>query len=146
MRTRIVAVAREWCGTPYHHWAAVKHVGADCVGFVAAVYRESGALPDVTLPAYSPQWFLHQRRELLIEHVVANGGREIAGPAAPGPGDLVLYRLGFCFAHAAIVVDWPRQIIHAHMASGRVLATPAGEGDMAGRATKFFTLFATGTL
>ena len=37
--------------------------------------------------------------------------REIA-PQDVQPGDFVVFRVGRCFAHGAIVIDWPR-IIHA---------------------------------
>jgi hypothetical protein len=35
----IVAEARSWIGTPYHHQASVKHVGCDCLGLVRGVWR-----------------------------------------------------------------------------------------------------------
>jgi cell wall-associated NlpC family hydrolase len=39
-RTHIVALAREWLGTPYHHQASLKGVGTDCVGLVRGIWRE----------------------------------------------------------------------------------------------------------
>lgn len=47
MRSNIIAEAREWIGTPYHHQAMLKGVGCDCVGFVVGVGIRSGAL-DIT--------------------------------------------------------------------------------------------------
>jgi cell wall-associated NlpC family hydrolase len=39
-RTRVVAAARDWIGTPFHHQARLKAVGVDCIGLVIGVARE----------------------------------------------------------------------------------------------------------
>ena len=39
-RPHIVAAARRWLGTPYHHQATRQGVGADCLGLVRGVWRE----------------------------------------------------------------------------------------------------------
>ncbi len=45
---RIIAAARTWVGTPYHHQAQLKGVGVDCVGLILGVGKESGFMsPDV---------------------------------------------------------------------------------------------------
>jgi hypothetical protein len=36
-REAIVAEARTWIGTPFHHQGCVKQVGCDCIGFIAGV-------------------------------------------------------------------------------------------------------------
>lgn len=46
MRDRIVAEARRWVGTPYHHQAALCGVGVDCVGLIRGVGHATGALPE----------------------------------------------------------------------------------------------------
>ena len=38
-RTRIIAEARAWIGTPYRHQARCKGVGCDCLGLVRGVWR-----------------------------------------------------------------------------------------------------------
>jgi cell wall-associated NlpC family hydrolase len=43
-RARVVALAREWIGTPYRNQARVKGIGADCT-FFAVVYEEAGLIP-----------------------------------------------------------------------------------------------------
>lgn len=53
---RLVAAARGWLGTPYHHQASLKGVGADCLGLLRGVWREvKGAEPE-TPGAYSRDW------------------------------------------------------------------------------------------
>ena len=36
----VVALARAWLGTPYHHQASLRGVGTDCLGLVRGVWRE----------------------------------------------------------------------------------------------------------
>ena len=55
-RERIIAAARGWLGTPYHHQASLRGVGCDCLGLVRGVWRELyGGEPEQT-PPYSPFW------------------------------------------------------------------------------------------
>lgn len=42
MRERLVAEARSWLGTRYHHLGRVKGVGVDCIGFVGGVALACG--------------------------------------------------------------------------------------------------------
>ncbi len=39
-REKIVAAARAWVGTPYHHQASVKGAGCDCLGLIRGIWRE----------------------------------------------------------------------------------------------------------
>ena len=90
MRSRIVSIARQWLGTPYHHQASAKGAGCDCVGLVRGVWRELyGAEPE-PLPAYTRDWAEAQGRETLLEaarrHLV-----EIP-PTQAQPGDVLVFR------------------------------------------------------
>ena len=52
-RAHIIAQAREWLGTPFHHQARVKGVGADCAGLVIGVARALDIVgPDFDVAAY----------------------------------------------------------------------------------------------
>lgn len=54
-RAHLVATARGWIGTPFHHQASCRGAGADCLGFVRGVWRE--ALGEaVPVPAYAADW------------------------------------------------------------------------------------------
>ena len=44
IRSRIVATAREYLLTPFHHQGRKKGVGIDCVGLIACVGHELGIL------------------------------------------------------------------------------------------------------
>ena len=55
-REAIVATARAWIGTPYHHQACVKGKGCDCLGLIRAVWRELYGPEPEALPAYTRDW------------------------------------------------------------------------------------------
>ena len=109
---RVVVAARAWIGTPYHHQASVRGVGADCLGLVRGVFREvMGREPEVA-PAYSRDWGETDGIETLIDaagrHLLAVPLTEIA------PGDVVVFRLRprMVAKHAAIIAT-AETMIHA---------------------------------
>lgn len=55
-RRQIVAAARCWIGTPYHHQASLIRIGCDCLGLVRGVWREViGSEPEEATP-YGVDW------------------------------------------------------------------------------------------
>jgi NlpC/P60 family putative phage cell wall peptidase len=89
-RLTVVAIARAWLGTPYHHQASLKGVGTDCIGLVRGIWRELYGQEPQPLPAYTRDWAEAMGRETLLEsarrHLV-----EI--PAAEAqPGDVLIFR------------------------------------------------------
>jgi cell wall-associated NlpC family hydrolase len=139
-RQRVIDAARSWIGTPFHHVAGRKGVGVDCAHFLARVYEEAGVIPPVQIDYYPPQWYLHREEEKFISYVERCGGREIPEFKVQ-QGDTVLYRIGRCYAHGAIIVSWPREIIHAYISVGRVTAFGGRDSDLAGKPVRFFSLF-----
>jgi len=89
-RARIVALARSWEGTPYHHQATAKGVGTDCLGLVRGVYRELYSAEAAPVPSYSRDWAEASGRETLFEaarmHLF-----EVPKDQADG-GDVLLFR------------------------------------------------------
>lgn len=138
-RAAVLAAARSWLATPFHHAAQLKGVGVDCVHLIEAAYREAGVIEGVEIEAYSPQIMLHRGEETVIPYLLRYG-REIPESEARA-GDVVLYKVGRSFSHAAIIVDWPTRIIHAHSKSGKVVEMAGNVADLDGRATRFFTPF-----
>ena len=55
-RAAIVAEARSWLGTPYHHQASRKGAGADCLGLVRGVWRTFLGEEPEAAPVYSADW------------------------------------------------------------------------------------------
>lgn len=107
-RSKVLAVARTWLGTPYHPGGRVKGAGCDCLTLLAEVYAEAGVLPRVHVPYYPSDWHLHRSAERYLEGL-SQYAHEISVPEA---GDIALWKIGRCFSHGAIVVKWPN-IIHA---------------------------------
>ena len=103
MRADIVALARGWLGTPYHHQASLKGVGCDCLGLIRGVYAEACGQPAETPPPYSRDWAEASARETMIEAA----GRYFTpvDPDAAEPGDVLIFRFrtGAMAKHCAIV-------------------------------------------
>jgi NlpC/P60 family len=127
-RARVVEVARSWISTPYHDNAMVKGHGVDCATLLVAVFQEAGLTAPIDIPAYSPQWHLHRGEEKYMNEVLRHA-KEISQEDAQ-PGDVVLYRIGRLYAHGAIIVDWPVEVIHAEKAVGKVVSARAFEGEL----------------
>lgn len=158
-RAAVVAEARSWLRTPYHHMGRVKGAGVDCATLLAEVYARTGVIAPVSIPYYPPDWHLHRDAERYLGFVLdyaqeiscvaqasAESRREPSCEAKPG--DLALWRFGRCFSHGAIVIDWPL-VIHAYAGRGCVLEDAAcarwlsqlGErGAVRARPLKFFRL------
>ena len=112
-REAVVAAARAWIGTPYHHQASLRGVGCDCLGLVRGIWRELvGPEPEPMRP-YSPDWAEAGAGETLLElgdryfdHVASREWRR---------GDVLAFRFhdGVPAKHLGIATDAQR-MIHAH--------------------------------
>jgi NlpC/P60 family putative phage cell wall peptidase len=112
-RERIIAAAREWLGTPYHHQASLRGVGCDCLGLVRGIWRDLyGGEPEPTLP-YSPYWAQQGVGETLA--LAAERHLRSVDLEAAQPGDVLLFRWRqhLPAAHCAILTESDR-ILHAH--------------------------------
>lgn len=149
-RLRVLAEARSWLGTPYHHMGRVKGAGADCLTLLAEVYERAGTIGHVDIPFYPPDWHLHREVERYLEGLLgyareipwepgAQAPRAGRGQAPAQAGDIALFKMGRCFAHGAIVTAWPK-LIHA-LAGACVLEGDATQGILHGRAVRFFCPF-----
>lgn len=114
-RNAVVMMAKSWLGTPYHTAARIRGVGADCATMVAGAYEDARMIPAQDIAHYPPDWHLHRGTERYLAQVLQYA-KELPEdhPRAKLPGNLVLYRFGRCFSHAAIIVQWP-QIAHAYV-------------------------------
>ncbi|MEO1198078.1 MAG: NlpC/P60 family protein [Pseudomonadota bacterium] len=117
---RVISIARDWLGTPYHHQASLRGIGCDCIGLIRGVWRDLHGPEPEAVPGYSGLWAEVGGQERLIEaarrHLI-----EADFNAGPLPGDVVLfrYRADVIAKHAAIISDDGR-MIHAYEARGVV--------------------------
>lgn len=111
-RARIVACARQWIGTPYHHQASCRGIGADCLGLVRGVWREVYGSDAEKPPPYSRDWAEASGEETLL----AAAGRHLLSidPADAREGDVVVFRLrsGLVAKHTAILTS-SASFVHA---------------------------------
>ncbi len=138
-RRVVLAEADAWLRTPYHDKQRRKGCGVDCAQFPAGVYIGCGKVPDFPVGDYPAQFYLHHDDHRYLDQVLrfatelpgppgafpvftreegpwASGDVAVglirSGAYVPRPADFVLFHVGRCWAHGAIVVEWPR-IIHA---------------------------------
>jgi cell wall-associated NlpC family hydrolase len=139
-RAAVVAEALTWLGTPYHHQAALKGIGADCAMFPLAVYAEAGLIPaGIHVDDYPMDWAFHRDEERYLAMVERFGHR--IDREHLGLGDFVVWRFGRTFSHGAIVVEPPR-VIHAYVEAGSVTIDDISlEGPLTMRPTRCYSFW-----
>ena len=138
-RAKVVAEAKTWLGTPYHHRGKVKGVGVDCAQLVLCVYACAGLVQDFDTGAYPPDWHLHREEERYMG-IIRTLAVEIPRSALL-PGDVILYRFGRAFSHGALVIDLP-QLVHASRRDGAVVMTDEDRDvELIGRHTVCFSFW-----
>jgi NlpC/P60 family putative phage cell wall peptidase len=118
MRERIVAEAKSWIGTPYHNCADIKGVGCDCGMLLVRVFVDLGLFEAFDPRPYAHDWHLHRGEERYLDALLSRAARV----EAPQPGDVMLFRVGRCYSHGAIVIrPKPLTVVHASFPAGVVL-------------------------
>jgi len=121
-RSDVVAEARQWLGTPYHHGASVKGAGCDCIGLIIGVARclgmpEAAAFDqDIRYKGYSrppnPRLLIQACDDYLDRVPIVSDALQ---------GDIALGRIEIEPQHFGILsaID-PPYIIHAYSQIKRV--------------------------
>jgi NlpC/P60 family putative phage cell wall peptidase len=111
MREKIISCSIGWVGTPYHHNASIRGVGADCSGLVRGVWRELSGLDLRSEHPYEPNWHLRSGvGELLLDglnkHFVKLESQLLKG------GDIVciLFRQDYPCNHCGIMMGGRRML------------------------------------
>lgn len=111
-REHIVETTRSWLGTPYHHQAYLKGIGADCLGLLRGVYIELYGVDPEEPPRYSPAWGESNPDELLLKAA----GKYLVPAEYSGwkPSDVLVFRIknSASAKHCAIVTG-DNEMIHA---------------------------------
>lgn len=134
-RAEVVALARTWLGTPYHHQGDVLGAGVDCAMLLVRVYRDAGLIPEIDPRPYPHDWHLHRDAERYLGWVEQYAHQV----EQPQPGDVVLWRFGRTYSHGAIYLGEGR-IIHSYLDLGCVLGT-LQDAAFVGRDVRFYSLF-----
>ncbi len=110
IRQAVIAEARTWIGTPFHHNnSMVKGAGVACGPLLIAVYGKLGipvpAVPD--LGHFPMDWHENTSEERYLNILL--GFTKVV--EIPQPGDIALFKIGQVHGHSAIVTAWP-EVIH----------------------------------
>jgi cell wall-associated NlpC family hydrolase len=146
-RAAVVAEARSWIGTRYHHMGMIKiqrdaagkvteRGGVDCATLLVQVYANAGITAPLAPDYYPPDWHMNRRAERYLGQMLRNT-REITRDDVL-PGDIVLFRWGQVFSHGAIIEAWPN-VIHAYSESGLVQPERADSGRFGVLEQRFFS-------
>ena len=122
-RVDIVATARSYIGTPFHHMGRLPGVGLDCAGVLVCAARALALVaPDFDVPAYTPTPDGRQMIEWCERFMTPVAQDEMQ------PGDAILLITDLHPQHLGILGDYVHgglSIIHAasNATPGRVIET-----------------------
>ena len=107
---KIIAEARRWIDTPFHHQASQRGAGTDCLGLIRGIWRALYGIEPEPVPAYAPDWAEATASETLLEAA----RRTLIETTAPAPGDVLLFRLRPTGpARHCGILSAPDRMIHA---------------------------------
>lgn len=120
----IVAHARGWLGTPFHHQARLRGVGCDCLGLIVGVVNELELKDAQGTPLAAYDEVTYSREPdgaYLIEKLV--GLLDEVPVVDMQAGDLALFRVRENPQHLAILTDYEGTIgmIHCFAQARRVV-------------------------
>ncbi len=114
LNKRIVEEAIKWKGVKYQHRATTKQ-GCDCTGFIVGVMQALGYMRDYKMRNYPSDWNLHSMADnYILEEIVKFADRVVDMRS----GDIILFRLGKCVAHAGLLLK-EKLFIHNHKCAGK---------------------------
>lgn len=127
-RDIVIATAKSFLRTPYHHMGRRRGVGVDCATLILECAVAAGIVPpDEKLPYYPFQWNMNGDTESLVTFI-RRFCPEITGP--PKPASLVVWKMGRTFSHGAVIIDWPL-CIHARAGDGCEYVDANADGRLA---------------
>lgn len=108
-RASVLAEARSWIGTPYHHKGRAKGIGVDCGGMLYEVYAACGFCLKPFPAEYPADWTLHQGGSEIYLDFISDYVTPSKRPVIGAP---VLFRIGRRFGHGGIVSE--NGVIHSY--------------------------------
>ena len=119
-RAQVAEAALAWVGTPYVTGAALRGCGADCVGLVRGLYRETTGRELPPPPGWRRDWASGPGRPLVD---AARRHLEPIPLEEARPGDVIGFRMGRLgrLAHCGVLVEGGR-VVHAVEGVGVIVA------------------------
>lgn len=117
LRKRILEEANTWLGTRWIHSSAVKGAGCDCGKFIAKIFADCGLLDFNDFDVEYPRDFARHKDHEMMLTMALKYCKEVDKPL---PCDILFYKFGRVYSHAALVIDYPL-IMHAHIKEGVVI-------------------------
>lgn len=149
-RAKVVAEARRWLGTPYHHRASVLGVGVDCALLLREAFAGAGLIETFDPGNYTHDWHMHRGEEKYLATV-----EEYATILSPlgdpsindaeveyDPGTILLWKVGRTFSHSAMVTQWPF-IIHSYLPANMVEEVDVRNTPMSARPMRAYSYWGT---
>jgi len=122
LKEKIIQEALKWADmkVPYLHRGTTVH-GCDCTGLLLGILQNLGYLTKYHLPMYPPDWNLHSGGKNDLLKNLSECSYEIPKNSAQ-PGDIILFSLGKCRAHAGILIT-NTLFVHSHAGVGCIRST-----------------------
>lgn len=147
-RALVVAEARRWLGTPYHHRAALLGVGVDCALLLREAFAGAGLIDQFDPGSYTGDWHLHRGEEKYLgiveryTHQISDERdlsiNELGEDYEVLPGDILMWRVGRTYSHSGLVTKWPF-IIHSYLPASMVEEVDVRNTPMSARPMRVYS-------
>jgi NlpC/P60 family putative phage cell wall peptidase len=114
MRDLIIAEARSWIGTPFHHQGRVKGAGVDCIGLGIGVGKALGLVP----PEFEFTGYRRTPTGRTLIDVMRDSGL-VDEVYEPHPGDILVFKIDQDPQHVAFLTD-SNTLIHSYAQARKV--------------------------
>jgi NlpC/P60 family putative phage cell wall peptidase len=114
MRDLIIAEARTWIGTPFHHQGRVKGAGVDCIGLAIGVGKELGLVPT----EFNYDGYRRTPYGRTLVDVMRDSGF-VDEVYEPHHGDILVFRIDMDPQHVGFLSDCGT-MIHSYAQSRKV--------------------------
>lgn len=127
-RVQLIAEGREWIGTRWHHQAALKGVGCDCIGLVRGAAKNVGLLVDLEDRIEMQQFIGYGRapHDGRLERFCQLAFGKPFHFSKAQTGDVLLMRFNSSPQHIAFLAthsDGNPSVIHAYVPARQVVET-----------------------